>query len=143
MFALGLPDEVIKQVKELKSLTEIEQKGNDFKITVTTGPKVMVNTFTIGKETEMDTITGEKIKVRAEPKLCCYGKVRVQPPVRHLFRLQVTLTLAPCFKTVFHLDGNKLKVSLKGIESVTELADPNTIVSVSGSAAADRSSNRC
>ncbi|TWW60612.1 fatty acid-binding protein, liver-type [Takifugu rubripes] len=93
MKAIGLPDEVIQQVKELKSTSEIEQNGNDFKITITTGPKVTVNKFTIGKETEMDTITGEKIK------------------------------------TVFHLDGNKLKVSLKGIESVTELADPNTIVS--------------
>lgn len=38
-----------------------------------------------------------------------------------------------CLKTVFHLDGNKLKVSLKGIDSVTELVDPNTLTNVSRS----------
>lgn len=30
-----------------------------------------------------------------------------------------------------HREGNKLKVSLKGIESVTELVDGNTIINVS------------
>lgn len=34
-------------------------------------------------------------------------------------------------KAVVHREGNKLKVSLKGIESVTELVDGNTIVNVS------------
>lgn len=63
-FLLGLPDEVIQQVKDIISVSEIEQNGNDFKVTTTTGPKVMVNKFTIGKETELDTISGEKIKVR-------------------------------------------------------------------------------
>lgn len=62
-FLLGLPDEVIQQVKDIVSATEIEQNGNDFKITTTTGPNVMVNRFTIGKETEIEGISGEKIKV--------------------------------------------------------------------------------
>lgn len=75
-----MPDEVIQQVKAIKSISEIEQNGDDFKITTTTGPKVMVNKFTIGKETEMVTITGEKIKVRPDAKLCCYGKVPARPP---------------------------------------------------------------
>lgn len=75
-----MPDEVIQQIKDIKSMSEIEQNGNDFKITTTTGPKVTVNKFTIGKETEMETITGEKIKVRPDAKLCCYGKVPVEPP---------------------------------------------------------------
>lgn len=57
------------------SVYEIEQNGNDFKITTTTGPKVLVNKFTIGKEAEIDTMTGEKIKVRQDNKVCCYGKV--------------------------------------------------------------------
>lgn len=34
-------------------------------------------------------------------------------------------------KAVVHREGNKLKVNLKGIESVTELVDGNTIVNVS------------
>lgn len=38
-----------------------------------------------------------------------------------------------CLKTVFHLDGNKLKASLKGNDSVTELVDPNTLTTVSRS----------
>lgn len=37
-------------------------------------------------------------------------------------------------KAVVQRDGNKLKVNLKGIESVTELLDGNTIVNVSNDA---------
>lgn len=47
----------------------------------------------------------------------------------------------PCFKSylvflkaVVQREGNKLKVNLKGIESVTELVDGNTIVNVSNNA---------
>ncbi|XP_075875551.1 fatty acid-binding protein, liver-type [Nelusetta ayraudi] len=92
MKALGLPDDLIQKGKDIKSISEIEENGDDFKVTVTTGPKVLVNSFTIGKEAELDTITGEK------------------------------------HKAVVHREGNKLKVSLKGIESVTELVDGNTII---------------
>ncbi|XP_029998978.1 fatty acid-binding protein, liver-type [Sphaeramia orbicularis] len=92
MKAIGLPDDLIQKGKDIKSISEIEENGDDFKVTVTTGTKVLTNTFTIGKETELDTLTGEKVKA------------------------------------VVKRDGNKLKVSLKGIESVTELVDANTIV---------------
>lgn len=74
-FLLGVPDEIIQQIKDIMSFTEIVQNGNDFKITTTTGPKVTVNQFTIGKETEMDAISGEKIKVRQDKKVCCLRKV--------------------------------------------------------------------
>uniref|UniRef100_A0AAQ5WYT5 Fatty acid-binding protein, liver n=1 Tax=Amphiprion ocellaris TaxID=80972 RepID=A0AAQ5WYT5_AMPOC len=87
-----LPDDLIQKGKDLKSISEIEQNGDNFKVTVTTGGKVIVNTFTIGQETELESITGEKIKA------------------------------------VVQREGNKLKVSLKGIESVTEWVDANTIV---------------
>lgn len=43
----------------------------------------------------------------------------------------LTLILFCFLKAVVHREGNKLKVSLKGIESVTELVDGNTIVNVS------------
>ncbi|TDH12934.1 hypothetical protein EPR50_G00052150 [Perca flavescens] len=92
MKAIGLPDELIQKGKDIKSVSEIEENGNNFKVTVTTGSKVLVNTFTIGQEAELETVTGEKVKA------------------------------------VVQRDGNKLKVSLKGIESVTELVDSLTIV---------------
>uniref|UniRef100_A0A8C5B9V1 Fatty acid binding protein 1b, tandem duplicate 1 n=1 Tax=Gadus morhua TaxID=8049 RepID=A0A8C5B9V1_GADMO len=95
MKAIGLPDELIQKGKDIKSLSEIEENGDNFKVTVTTGTKVLVNTFIVGQEADLETVTGEKIKA------------------------------------VVKREGNKLKVSLKGIESVTELVDANTIVNVS------------
>ncbi|XP_031712715.1 fatty acid-binding protein, liver-type [Anarrhichthys ocellatus] len=92
MKAIGLPDELIQKSKDIKSISEIEEDGDNFKVTVTTGSKVLVNTFKIGEEAELETLTGEKAKA------------------------------------VVQRDGNKLMVSLKGIESVTELVDGNTIV---------------
>uniref|UniRef100_G1NKF7 Fatty acid-binding protein, liver n=1 Tax=Meleagris gallopavo TaxID=9103 RepID=G1NKF7_MELGA len=62
MKALGLPDDQIQKGKDIKSVSEIVQNGNKFKITVTTGSKVMVNEFTIGEECEIETLTGEKAK---------------------------------------------------------------------------------
>ncbi|KAL0965515.1 hypothetical protein UPYG_G00282330 [Umbra pygmaea] len=84
MKAIGLPDDLIQKGKDIKSVSEIEQNGDHFKVTVTTGTKVMVNSFTVGQETELETMTGEKVK------------------------------------TTVNQVGNKLMVSLKGIESVTE-----------------------
>uniref|UniRef100_A0AAY4ATU9 Cytosolic fatty-acid binding proteins domain-containing protein n=1 Tax=Denticeps clupeoides TaxID=299321 RepID=A0AAY4ATU9_9TELE len=89
MKAIGLPDDLIAKGKDLKSITEIEQNGDDFKVTVTTGTKVLVNAFTVGQEAELETLTGEKVKVSCGP----------------------------------------VKISLKGIESVTELSG-DTITNV-------------
>lgn len=61
---LGLPDDLIEKGKDIKSVSEIEQNGDSFKVTVTTGSKVMVNSFVIGQESELETLTGEKIKAR-------------------------------------------------------------------------------
>ncbi|RXM91179.1 Fatty acid-binding protein 1, liver [Acipenser ruthenus] len=58
----GLPDDLIQKGKDIKSVSEIVQDGNSFKVTVTTGNKVLVNEFTVGQEAELETITGEKIK---------------------------------------------------------------------------------
>ncbi|KAM4577592.1 fatty acid-binding protein, liver-type-like [Odontesthes bonariensis] len=95
MKAMGLPDDLIQKGKDIKSISEIEETGDHFKVTITTGTKVMSNTFTIGQEAELETMTGDKVK------------------------------------GVVQREGNKLKVSLKGIQSVTELVDGNTIVNVS------------
>lgn len=78
-YLLGLPDDLIQKGKDIKSISEIEENGDDFKVTVTTGPKVLVNSFTIGKEAELDTITGEKHKVGrdARAELDCMLPVSV------------------------------------------------------------------
>ncbi|XP_064841866.1 fatty acid-binding protein, liver-type-like [Oncorhynchus masou masou] len=92
MKAIGLPDELIQEGKDIKSISEIEETGDHFKVTVTTGTKILTNSFTIGQETALETLTGERVN------------------------------------SVVMREGNKLKVSLKGIDSVTELADANTLV---------------
>ncbi|NXJ83356.1 FABPL protein, partial [Trogon melanurus] len=62
MKALGLPDDQIQKGKDIKSISEIVQDGKKFKVTVTTGTKVLHNEFTIGEECEMEMLTGEKVK---------------------------------------------------------------------------------
>ncbi|NXI14671.1 FABPL protein, partial [Irena cyanogastra] len=62
MRALGLPEDQIQKGKDLKSVSEIVQDGKKFTITVTTGSKVVKNQFTIGEESEMEMLNGEKVK---------------------------------------------------------------------------------
>lgn len=71
----GLPDDQIQKGKDIKSISEIVQDGNKFKITVTTGSKVLHNEFTIGEECDMEMLTGEKVKVSDQLLLCqgCKG----------------------------------------------------------------------
>uniref|UniRef100_A0A8D0DTZ2 Fatty acid-binding protein, liver n=1 Tax=Salvator merianae TaxID=96440 RepID=A0A8D0DTZ2_SALMN len=62
MKAIGLPPELIEKGKDAKSISEIVQNGKNFKVTVTTGSKVLTNEFTIGEETELETPAGQKVK---------------------------------------------------------------------------------
>uniref|UniRef100_A0A8U7MKC5 Fatty acid binding protein 1 n=1 Tax=Corvus moneduloides TaxID=1196302 RepID=A0A8U7MKC5_CORMO len=62
MKALGLPEDQIQKGKDIKSISEIVQDGKKFKVTVTTGTKVMKNEFTIGEESELEMLNGEKVK---------------------------------------------------------------------------------
>uniref|UniRef100_A0A8C8D1I7 Uncharacterized protein n=1 Tax=Oncorhynchus tshawytscha TaxID=74940 RepID=A0A8C8D1I7_ONCTS len=79
---LGLPDDLIQKGKDIKSVSEIEQNGDHFKVTVTTGTKVMVNSFTVGQEAELETLTGEKIKVSLalcrSTTLCAHGNCHAE-----------------------------------------------------------------
>ncbi|KAJ7985301.1 hypothetical protein DPEC_G00350660 [Dallia pectoralis] len=59
--AIPLPEDVIKMAKDIKPITEIQQKGNDFVITSKTPGKSVTNSFTIGKETEITTMDGKKL----------------------------------------------------------------------------------
>ncbi|KAL4824730.1 hypothetical protein H8958_005245 [Nasalis larvatus] len=62
MKAIGLPEELIQKGKDIKGVTEIVQNGKHFKFTITTGSKVIQNEFTVGEESELETMTGEKVK---------------------------------------------------------------------------------
>ncbi|XP_060689268.1 fatty acid-binding protein 1, liver-like [Hemiscyllium ocellatum] len=62
MKAIGLSDDLIEKGKDQKSTSEIVETGDHFKITVTTGSKVLVNEFTIGEETDIESPTGDKVK---------------------------------------------------------------------------------
>ncbi|NWU61037.1 FABPL protein, partial [Pterocles burchelli] len=62
MKALGISDEKIQEFKDIKSISEIVQDGNKFKVTVTIGPKVRQSEFTIGEESEIEMLSGEKVK---------------------------------------------------------------------------------
>ncbi|XP_031297151.2 fatty acid-binding protein, liver [Camelus dromedarius] len=62
MKAVGLPDDLVQKGKDTKEVTEVVQNGKHFKFTVTAGPKVFQNEFTVGEESEMETMTGEKVK---------------------------------------------------------------------------------
>ncbi|XP_029792145.1 fatty acid-binding protein, liver [Suricata suricatta] len=62
MKAVGLPDELIQKGKDIKGVSEIVQNGKHFKLTITTGSKVIQNEFTLGEECEVETMTGEKVK---------------------------------------------------------------------------------
>ncbi|KAK5861965.1 hypothetical protein PBY51_017401 [Eleginops maclovinus] len=60
--AMDLPEEVIKMAKDIKPVTEIKQTGNDFVVTSKTPGKSVTNSFTIGKEAEITTMDGKKLK---------------------------------------------------------------------------------
>ncbi|XP_018423940.1 PREDICTED: fatty acid-binding protein 1, liver-like [Nanorana parkeri] len=59
MKAIGIPDDAIQKCKDLKTITEIVQNGNHFVITMTTGPSVLRNEFTVGEEAELESVTGK------------------------------------------------------------------------------------
>ncbi|KAF3839404.1 hypothetical protein F7725_018121 [Dissostichus mawsoni] len=60
--AMDLSEDVIKMAKDIKPVTEIKQTGNDFVVTSKTPGKSVTNSFTIGKEAEINTMDGRKLK---------------------------------------------------------------------------------
>uniref|UniRef100_A0A672MFD8 Fatty acid binding protein 10a, liver basic n=1 Tax=Sinocyclocheilus grahami TaxID=75366 RepID=A0A672MFD8_SINGR len=67
--AISLPEDVIKMAKDVKPVTEIQQNGNDFTITSKTPGRTVTNSFTIGKEAEITTMDGKKLKNAMNGKL--------------------------------------------------------------------------
>ncbi|NXP21488.1 FABPL protein, partial [Scytalopus superciliaris] len=60
--ALGMPEETIKVAKDIKPVVEIQQKGNDFVVTSKTPKQSVTNSFTLGKEADITTMDGRKLK---------------------------------------------------------------------------------
>lgn len=61
---IGIPDDIIEKGRDYKLITEVTQDGDTFSWTqiYPTNAKV-TNTFTVGKECDMETIGGKKFKV--------------------------------------------------------------------------------
>ncbi|XP_043551100.1 fatty acid-binding protein 1, liver-like [Chiloscyllium plagiosum] len=62
MDVLGVPDDMIEKIKDLRRVTKIVQNGEDFIVAIQTGDEVLVNNFTLGQETHVQTPAGDKIK---------------------------------------------------------------------------------
>ncbi|KFU91864.1 Fatty acid-binding protein, liver [Chaetura pelagica] len=62
MKALGFSDDVIKVGKDVKPVIEIQQKGDNFVVTSKTPKKSVTNSFTLGKEADITTMDGRKLK---------------------------------------------------------------------------------
>lgn len=54
---------MIKIAKDIKPITEIKQTGNSFVVTSKTPGKTVTNSFTVGKEADITTMDGKKLKV--------------------------------------------------------------------------------
>ncbi|GCC34674.1 fatty acid-binding protein 10-A, liver basic [Chiloscyllium punctatum] len=74
MRALSLPEDVIKVGKDIKPTIEIKQTGDDFVITTKNPRHSVTNQFTLGKEAEITSMDGKKLKCTVnmeDGKLVC------------------------------------------------------------------------
>ncbi|XP_060940978.1 LOW QUALITY PROTEIN: gastrotropin-like [Limanda limanda] len=64
---LGIPDAVMEKGRDYKLITDVTQSGNDFTWTqVYPTNATVTNKFTIGKESDMETIGGKKFKATVQ-----------------------------------------------------------------------------
>ncbi|KAF7462670.1 gastrotropin [Marmota monax] len=67
MKRLGQSSEVIEKARNFKTITEIQQNGQDFTWAQSySGGHIMTNKFTIGKESEIQTMGGKKFKATVQ-----------------------------------------------------------------------------
>ncbi|XP_040429675.1 gastrotropin isoform X1 [Cygnus olor] len=79
--AIGLPSEKVEMGRNCKIVTEVVQNGNDFTWTQHfPGGRTTTNTFTIGKEADMETMGGKKFKATVKME---GGKVVADFPNYH------------------------------------------------------------
>ncbi|XP_058918397.1 LOW QUALITY PROTEIN: gastrotropin [Kogia breviceps] len=78
MKRLGLPSDRTEKGRNLKIISEVQQDGQNFTWTqnYSGGPSI-TNNFTIGKESNMETVTGKKFKTTVQME---GGKVVVNFP---------------------------------------------------------------
>ncbi|XP_069481354.1 fatty acid-binding protein 2, liver [Ambystoma mexicanum] len=60
--AVGLPEDIINVAKDINPIIEIQQNGDNFVVTSKTPKQSVTNSFTIGKEAEITSMGGKKIK---------------------------------------------------------------------------------
>ncbi|XP_019362011.1 PREDICTED: gastrotropin [Gavialis gangeticus] len=81
MKRIGLPSDVIEKGRNFKIVTEVVQNGEEFTWSQHyPGGQSMTNKFTIGKESEMETMSGKKFKATVKME---NGKVVVDFPNYH------------------------------------------------------------
>ncbi|XP_053310785.1 fatty acid-binding protein, liver-like [Spea bombifrons] len=61
--SVGLPEEIVKVAKDINPVIEIQQNGDNFVVTSKTPKQNNTNSFTVGKEAEINSPDGKKIKV--------------------------------------------------------------------------------
>ncbi|XP_053321662.1 gastrotropin-like [Spea bombifrons] len=62
MKLIGIPDDTIEKGRDFKFTTEVVQNGNDFTWSQIYPGRTMTNKFTVGQESEMETMSGKKFK---------------------------------------------------------------------------------
>ncbi|XP_032388352.1 gastrotropin [Etheostoma spectabile] len=78
---VGVPDDIIEKGRNYKLITEVTQDGDNFSWTqIYPANAKITNTFTIGKECDMETIGGKKFKATVHME---GGKLSVTFPKYH------------------------------------------------------------
>ncbi|XP_075455150.1 gastrotropin-like [Ascaphus truei] len=80
MKLIGIPDESIEKGRDFKYTTEVVQNGNDFIWSQIYPGHTTTNKFTVGKESEMETMAGKKFKATVKLE---GGKIVVDFPKYH------------------------------------------------------------
>ncbi|XP_075712198.1 gastrotropin-like [Rhinoderma darwinii] len=62
MQTIGIPADTIQRGKDFQFTTEVVQNGDDFTWSQIFPGHTMTNKFTIGKECDMETVSGKKFK---------------------------------------------------------------------------------
>ncbi|XP_035248826.1 fatty acid-binding protein 10-A, liver basic-like [Anguilla anguilla] len=76
--AISMPEDAIQIAKDEKTITDIQQNGDDFVTTTKTPTQTVSNSYTIGKEADMNINERDKMKcsVRMEGgKLICQSEM--------------------------------------------------------------------
>uniref|UniRef100_UPI0030D31687 fatty acid-binding protein 10-A, liver basic-like n=1 Tax=Anguilla rostrata TaxID=7938 RepID=UPI0030D31687 len=76
--AISLPEDAIQIAKDEKTITDIQQNGDDFVTTIKTPRESISNSFTIGTEADININEGKKMKcsIRMEGgKLICQSEM--------------------------------------------------------------------